>query len=116
MDEKPRATRENGGYLATPATGCLCEFDEVLTDAETGRTVARYDRETVPLSVALPALIAQHADVDPVALPPMYDCIDVDALEQLVHERADHDVTIRFRYAGYTVEADRERLAVQQVE
>ena len=118
MDEKPRATREDGGYLATSAAGCLCEFDEVLTDAKTGRTVVRYDRESVSLDVAVLALVAQQADTDPAVLPPMHDCIDVDALERLVSERprTDRDVTIRFRYAGYTVEADREQLAVQQVE
>ena len=64
------------------------------------------------------ALVAQQADTDPAVLPPMHDCIDVDALERLVSERprTDRNVTIQFRYAGYTVEADRERLAVQQVE
>ena len=113
MDERSFAARGNDGNPGMTATERLCEFEGVRTDSGTGRTVAGYDCESVPLSLAVPELIAQCTDVDPIALPPMYDCVDVDGLERIINERAGCDVTVSFRYAGHAVEIDAERLAVQ---
>jgi len=116
MDEHSLTSMDHGRFLGTLTTESLCAFDDVRTEA--GRTVARYDHESAPLSVAVPTLIAQCAGIDPVSLPPMYDCVEVDALEALLgNQRTDQsDTRVAFDYAGYAVTASKGRLTVQPVE
>jgi len=118
MAEKSLAARGADGDSAGSSSEKLCTFDVVRSDPETGRTVANYDCETTPLSLAVPALVAQVAGIDPLSLPPMYDCIDVDALERVVVERRhdDGDLAVSFRYAGYAIQVDAERLSVRPTE
>lgn len=118
MDKRRTSSEAWAQYVATEPDRNLCEFDGVRTDGETGRTVARYDRERVSLGVAIPTLVAERSGLDPVALPPLYDCIDVDALEAAVGDerRAGSDIRVRFEYAGYVVTASDSRLTVEPVE
>jgi len=59
-----------------------------------------------PLSQAIVETIAENEDVDPLALDPLYEVIDPDALDSLFAEtnrspRSDGKIT--FEYAGHTV-------------
>ena len=48
--------------------------------------------------------VADVSDTDPVDLPPLYDVIDTDALNDLVAGSYDSALrTISFQYCGYTV-------------
>ncbi len=51
--------------------------------------------------------VAAQADVQPNELPPLYDFIDPDALDRVVHS-TDADLELSFRFAGYrvTIEGD----------
>lgn len=113
MDDRPSLSGRGDGVLE-PESGDICEFDGVEFDARTGQIAVCFDHESASLGVAVPTLVAQYTGVDPVSLPPMYDSLDVDALERLVVEnrRTESDLAISFRYAGYTVEVDDEQLSV----
>lgn len=115
MDEDTLGSRDHSGRLGT-VTADICAFDDVRTDLETGRTVVRYDHESTPLSLAVPALLARCIGVDPVSLPPMYDCVDVDALEALFGGTGQSDTRVTFDYAGYAVTASEGQLTVQPLE
>lgn len=117
-EQKKDTSVPEEAYLGLLTDGSLCQFYGEHTDDETGATVAGYGRDAVPLSIAVPALIARHAGVNPVALPAMYDCIDTDALERIVEkgQHTDRDLTVTFRYAGYTVGIEGEQLSVRPVE
>jgi hypothetical protein len=52
-------------------------------------------------SVAVVEAVAREAGVRPVDLPPLYDTIDPDALDQLLP--TDDLGLLRFRYGGYDV-------------
>ena len=45
--------------------------------------------------------VAAAIDRDPLELPPLYDCVDADALDSLVEEMTDGAVT--FTYVGHDV-------------
>jgi hypothetical protein len=87
-------------------------FDGVRTVSETGTTVASYDDEADLLSVAVPELVAHVEGVSPTSLPPLYESIDPDGLDQLFAHRAASSVGIAFRYAGYTVSVSDGTLSV----
>jgi len=55
------------------------------------------------ISVAIAQEIAAIEGVDPVKLPPLYDCIDTDALDALVQHSDAQDLTIEFDYDAYTI-------------
>jgi len=118
MEKNAPATDRLSGYLGTATSETRSVSDVVDTDVETGRTVARFDRESVSLSVVVPTLVADCRGVDPCGLPPLYDCIDVDALERVAgrERRGASDVAVSFRYAGYAVSLDGDVLTVQPVE
>jgi len=98
--------------LRTNSTICDFEIDEA--DPETGTTVVGYDHGADPLSIAVPALVAHCESTDPCSLPPLYDAVDSEALEDLFGDgqTADSSVVVSFRYAGYTVTADDGLLSV----
>ncbi|WP_174811744.1 HalOD1 output domain-containing protein [Salinadaptatus halalkaliphilus] len=61
-----------------------------------------------PLGVTIATQIAAQDGADPVALePPLYDVIDIDALERLIqpesHERTSFEGIVSFEYQEYTV-------------
>lgn len=51
--------------------------------------------------------VAEQADVPPTELPPLFDAIDPDALDDLFSHSTDHPLAVpsrvSFRYAGSTV-------------
>lgn len=59
------------------------------------------------LSVRIVAAVAERADVSPTDLPPLYDVIDPDALEDLFSHSTDQPLSVpgrvSFGYAGSTV-------------
>ncbi|MDS0281177.1 HalOD1 output domain-containing protein [Haloarcula onubensis] len=115
MDKKP-ASGQRSGYVETAPGWRRCEFDRVRTNGESGRTVARYDT-ALSLGVAIPVLVAERAGVDPLSLPPLYDRIDVDALDAVIGgERTGAETRVRFEYAGYAVTVGGGRLAVRPAE
>lgn len=64
-----------------------------------------------PVGMAIIEAVAEKAGVDPTALPPLHESVDIDALEALfepIPHGDDRTGTIRFRYAGFivTVEFD----------
>lgn len=52
-------------------------------------------------SEAVVVTVADRAGVDPIALPPLYDSIDADALDKIF--RDDRPGRVSFSYAGYEV-------------
>lgn len=52
-------------------------------------------------SEAVVATVADRSGTDPVALPPLYDAIDPDALDKIF--RGDLPGRVSFPYAGYEV-------------
>ena len=114
MEKESQPSESRSGYQEPEQGDSLCAFERIRTDSETGQTVVRYDHGSVPLTVAIPGLVAERAGVDPLSLPPLYDCIDADALERVATDRRPTacGVAVSFRYAGYTVAVDGERLSV----
>lgn len=53
--------------------------------------------------------VATREGVDPLDLPPLYDAVDLDALEGLLATESTFDGTITFRYCGYDVTVDADR-------
>jgi hypothetical protein len=101
--------RKTGETMSRPAGNA---FDGVQTISGTGTTVASYDHDADPLSVAVPELVAYVEDVPPTSLPPLYSHIDPDALDQLFAHRSASTVGISFQYAGYTVSVSDGTLSV----
>ena len=66
-------------------------------------------RFTAERSSCIPAIIRHVADRESVPeadLPPLYDCIDPDALERLLGRSTPSDtVSVSFSYCGYEIEA-----------
>lgn len=67
--------------------------------------------ETAELDVRIAQRIAAHEGVDAAALnPPLYDVVDVDALEKLInsqpHEQTEFIGVVSFDYCGNTVTVD----------
>lgn len=62
----------------------------------------RFTEDEEPLSVRLVERVANHAGVDVQALPPLYDVIDPDALDSLVHADL-WNGQVMFTYFGYAV-------------
>ena len=67
---------------------------------------------TVSLSGETPSIeiieqVASLEETDPVALPPLYDTVDPEALDSLFHSStsggARAESTVRFTYCGYDV-------------
>lgn len=76
---------------------------------------ATYDWESdIPLSTEVLTLVSRAADVDPLEIEPLNDCVDPDALNKLFEPRRDGTLRsggmLTFRIHGYevTVHADGE--------
>ncbi|RQG90893.1 hypothetical protein EA473_19810 [Natrarchaeobius chitinivorans] len=70
----------------------------VLTAAEWGD-----DDENTPVYAVVSA-VAKVEDTDPVDLPPLYNAIDSEALNNLFTSRSESTVEqLTFQYAGYTI-------------
>lgn len=54
-----------------------------------------------PVHETLIEKVAEAERVDPTELPPLYDCIDPDALDTLCD--SNRDVRLEFEYHGYVV-------------
>jgi hypothetical protein len=66
----------------------------------------RYDWSITPPSVAVPETVGAATGTPSVKLPPMYDVVDLDALDRVVrHTRAGRRASVRltFRYLDYDV-------------
>lgn len=59
------------------------------------------DASTQPASNRVVETVADRESTDHTDLPPLFEAIDPDALDTIVHECGG---TVTFRYAGYTVE------------
>jgi hypothetical protein len=57
-------------------------------------------------SEAVVSVVAAHKGVDEMALPPLYEVLDPDALDALFATRGDGNGSVTFDYAGCTVEWD----------
>lgn len=53
---------------------------------------------------ALVRAVADRAETEPTALPPLYETIDPDALADFVESAGDETVSVRFTYCGYPVQ------------
>lgn len=108
-----RDSRPATSDTATPLESSHA-LSDVRTHPETGATVADYDHETDPLSVAIPELVARCEECHPCSLPPMYDSVDPEALDDLftVDRRSASGLGISFDYAGYTVEVGADSLSL----
>lgn len=58
------------------------------------------------ISVAIVQEIAAVEGTDPAKLPPLYDSIDIDALDALVTYSDAQDLTIEFDYDAYTIRVE----------
>jgi len=57
-------------------------------------------------SVVIARKIASIEGDDPKELEPLYDVIDTDALDDLVHSSDSQHVTVEFEYGEYTIRVD----------
>ncbi|AGB39965.1 HalOD1 output domain-containing protein [Natronococcus occultus] len=73
---------------------------------DTPTVSATWERGTENTPVyAVVSAVAEAEDADPVALPPLYEAIDPEALNALLAAEPETAVgTVAFRYAGYDVE------------
>jgi len=55
------------------------------------------------IGVAIAQEIATIEGVEPVKLAPLYDSIDIGALDALVQHSDAQDLTVKFDYEGYTI-------------
>src|SRR6056297_1809362 len=80
-------------------------FDDVTTHPETGTTVATYDHDADPLSVAVPELVARREACHPCSLPPLYERVDPEALDTLFADSRNESprLCVSFDYVGYDV-------------
>lgn len=60
--------------------------------------------ESEPVSISVVHTVATAADVDPMSLPPLYETIDPDALNDVA---ACGPVGVSFEYAGYDIYVER---------
>lgn len=78
------------------------------TDSQTTSTLSttgtwERDTENTPVYAVVSA-VAEAEDADPVDLPPLYNAIDPDALNDLFTSRPEQTVErVTFRYVGYDV-------------
>lgn len=72
---------------------------------DTGMHQGATERESV--SEGIVTTVAEAADVEPRDLPPLYDAIDPDALDEVVRPTVTpgggSSITVAFTYAGYSV-------------
>ncbi|MFC7232314.1 HalOD1 output domain-containing protein [Saliphagus sp. GCM10025308] len=61
-------------------------------------------RSSTTLVSDIVSAAAEHAGTAPLALPPLYESVDADALEQLIATTSESDVTVTFTYAGVRLE------------
>ncbi len=108
MNESQRS--EQGSR--TIPIGTTTSLDRVQTITETKTTVTTFDHDADPLSVAIPELVAYVEGVSPTSLPPLYESVDPDALDQLFAHRSAPNVGLSFQYAGYTVSVSDGQLSV----
>ncbi|WP_126664425.1 HalOD1 output domain-containing protein [Haloterrigena salifodinae] len=82
----------------------LINADDSST-AVTSAITANWDADTENTPVyAVASAVAEAEGVDPVDLPPLYETIDPEALNDLLSSRDDSTVaTVEFEYAGYAV-------------
>lgn len=63
--------------------------------------------ENTSLTIQIIETVASHSQTDPIALPRLYNSIDPDALEALMHDKKDSaemaEITVTFTYADYDV-------------
>ena len=52
---------------------------------------------------AIISLVAETDGRDPLELPPLYEAVDPEALNQLCMSSSDSDLRVSFTYAGFTV-------------
>lgn len=73
---------------------------------DTPTVSARWERDTENTPVyAVVSAVAEAEDADPVHLPPLYEAIDPEALNDLLTSSPASSIgTVAFRYAGYDVE------------
>lgn len=74
--------------------------ETVTTDTQTKRTTDT-DQQAALASVRVIETVADAADADPLAMAPLSDAIDPDALDSLL--AAGFDGHVQFAYAGYDV-------------
>jgi hypothetical protein len=108
-----RHSRPTTSDTVTPL-GSSSALSDVRIHPETGAAMANYDHGVDPLSVAIPEMVARCEDCHPCSLPPMYDSVDPEALDELfsTDQRAASGLGISFDYAGYTVKVDTDSLSV----
>ena len=69
------------------------------------RTVP-FDPSTTPASLAIVERVADHLDLDPMSLPPLYEVIDPEAIDALFDQDAMHRSfagEVSFLYSGVEV-------------
>ncbi len=74
--------------------------------AESPVVLKRYDWSITPPSVAVPETVGAATETPSVNLPPMYDVVDLDAVDRVVkHTRAGRraSVHLTFQYLDYDV-------------
>ena len=80
------------------------------SNAPTNAVHEFHDGEGDGLGYTIASTVAAVRGTDPLSLPPLYDCIDVDALEALFEgsrgRRSNAIGSVSFVYAGYDVTVD----------
>lgn len=92
------------GALAVSKMSIQINADDSSTSLTPAATTEwDVESENTPVYAVVSA-VAQAEGADPVALPPLYDAIDPEALNDLFMSRVDTAVaTVEFEYAGYNV-------------
>jgi hypothetical protein len=71
--------------------------------------------EGIPLSLRVVQRVASELGRDTTELPPMYDYVDLEAVERLVEESrgSERPVVVRFEYEGIKVRIDPDDVTVE---
>lgn len=103
-ERTPSTVREQSGHDAV-ADGTACDLMDVSTHTQTQEARAEFDATTDLASLAVPELVGRLAETDPCSLPPLYESVNPEALDELFADGrgANCNLSVTFDYAGYSV-------------
>ncbi|WP_254273759.1 HalOD1 output domain-containing protein [Haloarcula marina] len=98
MDESIRSEQESDGGRAEGTEG-------VSHPTNGTSTLADFDPRETPSSILLSELVAEREGVDPCSLPPVYESVEPEALDNLFTDDRSRrsNVAVTFEYLGYDV-------------
>ncbi|WP_255198053.1 HalOD1 output domain-containing protein [Halorarius litoreus] len=82
----------------------MMETQQVQTAASTDVTIVNSSLDDATITESIVGAVAEREGTDALSLPPLYNAVDIDALEALVaHADASTGLSVTFRYVGWDV-------------